>query len=93
LARILKIKKINLYFMPVVDKYNLYSKFIKNNHHKNSNFFELLRQEKKDYIFIDTKSILIQKVTKKDIFWADDTHWNTKAIKSIFSNLTHYQFI
>jgi len=92
LTKILNKKNIKLYFMPTVDKYNLYSKHIVDNKHKNSTFFEFLRKENKLYFFIDTKKILTQKLLKKDLYWADDTHWNKKAIEETFKNILFQKY-
>lgn len=89
LQRELKKKNIKLYFMPVVDKYNLYSKYIINNDYKENIFFELLRNLQKDYVLIDTKSILRELTDKgvKDVFYSDDTHWGFKASEEIFKQV------
>lgn len=80
-------KGIRLCFMPVVDKYNLYSGFIVDNPYPMSNFFDELRKLPKRYIFIDTHKILLDEVLRgeKDIFYADDTHWSWRASEAIFS--------
>lgn len=82
-------KGIKLYFMPVVDKYNLYSEYIINNPYPKSKFFELLRPLKKRYYFIDTKAILIELIKRdeRDVYYADDTHWSWKASKAIFEKV------
>ena len=87
LAKALQEKKITLYFMPVVDKYDLYEPYIINNQYQQSHFFKLLRQEDKQYTLIDTKKILSLSLNnkEKDIFWADDSHWTEKAVTEIFS--------
>ncbi len=70
LADILAGKGILLYFMPVVDKYDLYSEFIIDNPYPKSCFFEELRKLPKKYKFIDTKAILLEEIRRgeKDIF-------------------------
>jgi len=85
----LKDKNIKLYFMPSVDKYNLYSKYIKNNQYKKSTFFEILREFKKEYNFIDTKMILEKMLDNNvsDVYYSDDTHWSYKASKEIFNKV------
>jgi len=90
LARILKKKGIKLYFMPVVNKYDLYSRYIVNNPYPKSIFFEELRKLPKEYTLIDTKAILAKELNKgeKDIFYADDTHWTPKAAKAIFKRIS-----
>ena len=82
-------KGIKLYFMPCVDKYNLYSEFIIDNSYPNSRFFELLRPLPKRYTLIDTKAILLPEVRKgvKDVYYADDTHWSCKASEKIFKSV------
>jgi hypothetical protein len=88
-ADMLSRKGIKLYFMPAVDKYNLYSDYIINNPYPKSVFFELLRPLEKRYGFIDTKSILVEEVKRGelDVYYADDTHWSWKASKSIFEKV------
>ncbi|MEM0355056.1 MAG: hypothetical protein QXW79_05745, partial [Thermoplasmata archaeon] len=88
-ADMLAKKGIKLYFMPIVDKYNLYSDYIVNNPYPKSVFFELLRPLPKKYGFIDTKAILIEEIKKgeRDVYYADDTHWSWKASKSIFEKV------
>lgn len=85
LSSLLKILDIKLVFMPSVDKYDLYSDFITNNHYPINNFFDTIRPLKKEYYFIDTKAILIPllKQNIKDVFYADDTHWSYKASETI----------
>ena len=89
LSDILAGKGIRLVFMPVVDKYNLYSDFIIGNPYPRSVFFEELRPLPHRYQLIDTKSILLVHLKKgeKDIFRADDTHWSWKASKRIFETI------
>ncbi|WP_320034602.1 hypothetical protein [Halarcobacter sp.] len=88
-AKLLKTKNIKLYFMPAVDKYNLYSKYIIDNKYPKSTFFEYLRDLPKEYIFIDTKKILLEELEKgkKDIFYSDDTHWSFNASRTIFEKV------
>lgn len=85
-------KGIKLYFMPCVDKYNLYSEYIIGNTYPKSLFFEDLRQLPKRYAFIDTKAILAEELAKgeKDIFYPDDTHWSWKASDRIFKSVSFY---
>lgn len=89
LAMTLEEKGCKLIFMPIPDKYTLYSEFIKNNPYHKSEFFELLRPLHKDYLFIDTKDILLTALRngEKDIYYSDDTHWSWKAPKIIFSKI------
>ena len=89
-AEILKKKNIKLYFMPVPDKYTMYSKYLKNDDYPESVFFEALRKLPKKYQFIDTKKILLKELEKgvKDLYYPDDTHWSYKASEKIFSQTT-----
>ncbi|WP_188108607.1 hypothetical protein [Sulfurimonas lithotrophica] len=89
LANKLKNKGIKLYFMPAVDKYNLYEPYIENNSYPKSQFFEILRGLPKEYELIDTKAILSQELKKgvKDLYYADDTHWSYKASEAIFKKV------
>ena len=90
LSEILGKKGIKLYFMPVVDKYDLYSKYLINSDsYPKSYFFEYLRVLPKKYEFIDTKEILAKALEKgeKDIFYSDDTHWSYKASELIFKKV------
>ncbi|ABL01923.1 conserved hypothetical protein [Candidatus Ruthia magnifica str. Cm (Calyptogena magnifica)] len=89
LQKILSEKNINLYFMPSVDKYNLYSKYIQHNKYQQSAFFEILRPLKKEYNFIDTKMILEEMLDNNisDVYYCDDTHWSFKASEEIFKQV------
>lgn len=89
LADLLEKKNIKLYFMPSVDKYNLYSEFIINNPYPHSVFFEELQKLPKRYTFINTKKILIDAVRRgeKDVYYADDTHWSWRASELIFKTV------
>lgn len=75
--------------MPAVDKYNLYSPYIVSNKYPQSIFFEYLETLPKNYVFINTKKILLEELKKgeKDIFYADDTHWSYKANDIIINDI------
>jgi len=87
LADRLREKGIRLYFMPSVDKYSLYSRFIVDNPYPESTFFEELRKLPKRYVLIDTKKLLLEELERgeKDVFYPDDTHWSWKASRKIFT--------
>ncbi len=89
LAKALGEKNIKLIFMPAVDKYNLYSPYIVSNKYPQSIFFEYLETLPKNYVFINTKKILLEELKKgeKDIFYADDTHWSYKANDIIINDI------
>jgi len=85
LASLLKEDEVKLIFMPVVDKYDLYYPYLKENNYQKNPFFDLMRKEKKEYLFVDTKKILSSLLAKnkKDIFYIDDTHRSDKASRAI----------
>lgn len=87
MADLLAKKGIKFYFMPCVDKYDLYSDYIVDNTFPKNLFFEKLRQLPKRYVLIDTKAVLEQELKKgeKDVFYPDDSHWSWKASAAIFS--------
>ncbi len=89
-SKLLKNKNVTLYYMPVVDKYNLYHEYLLNkDEYPKSVFFEYLRTLQKNYKFIDTKKILSEELKKDkiDIFFSDDTHWTHKASEVIINKL------
>lgn len=92
-----KLAKLNikLYFMPAVDKYDLYYSYIKNNTHRKNNFFDIIRPLKKDYYFIDTKNILSKLLNNgvKDVYWIDDTHWSHVASEAISKNINKSYYL
>ena len=85
LALLLKPLNIKLFFMPAVDKYDLYYDYIINNEYQKNTFFDLLRQMYKEYYFVDTKQILLPLLKNgvKDVFYPDDTHWSYKASEAV----------
>jgi len=89
MADLLAIKGIKLYFMPTVDKYDLYREFLVNNPYPPNPFFEKLRILPKRYYFIDTKAILAEGLRQgeKDLYYPDDTHWSWKASERIFKQV------
>ena len=89
MARRLRRLGIELCFMPAVDKYDLYSRFIVANNLPENRFFDELRPLAKEYRFIDTKGILLPALERgeRDIFYPDDSHWSWKASQLIFENV------
>jgi hypothetical protein len=89
MADMLARKGIRFYFMPCVDKYNLYSDYIVNNRFPRSRFFEELRPLPKRYTLIDSKAILLPELARgeKDLFYPDDSHWSWKASEKIFETV------
>jgi len=90
MAAILEKKGIKLLFMPIVDKYDLYSDFIVDNPYPKNSYFDELRKLPRKYTLIDTKKILSGRLKQgeKDIFFPDDSHWSWKASKYIFETVT-----
>ncbi|MCB5268187.1 MAG: hypothetical protein LHW46_08790 [Candidatus Cloacimonetes bacterium] len=88
LSSILQQSNIQLIFLPAVDKYDLYHKYIIDNNYPKNDFFTLLEKEKKEYIYINSKSILTSALDENtnDIFYADDTHWSNVASELICKN-------
>ncbi len=86
LARLLKDRGIELYFMPPPNKYTLYRPYLVDNSYPQSRFFERLRPLSKEYHFIDAKQILARQLEQgeEDIYFIDDTHWSWKASEAIF---------
>ncbi|MRR33351.1 hypothetical protein EG829_01460 [bacterium] len=89
LADVLDKKGIKLYFMPIVDKYDLYQEDIVDNPYQENRFFDELRKLPKRYTLIDTKAILqpLVRAGEKDVFFADDSHWTWKASKQVFETV------
>jgi hypothetical protein len=89
MADLLARKGIRLYFMPCVDKYDLYCDFFVDNRYPRGTFFELLRPLPKRYKLVDTKEILVEELKKgeKDMFYPDDLHWSWKASQRIFETV------
>lgn len=85
LAKMLKSNNIQLMMMIAVDKYDLYYDYIQDNTYEKNHFFDLLGPLGKNYTFIDTKAILAEELKKgkKDIYFADDTHWSNLASEAI----------
>lgn len=85
ISRKLKDKGVKLIVLPAPDKYDLYCSFIKNNKLPNNDFFNLMKKERKEYIYVNTKEILLEHLSKgeKDIYFADDSHWSPITSKII----------
>lgn len=94
LSDLLAKKGIKLAFMPIVDKSNLYRDFIVDNHMPQNTFFERFRELPRRYALIDTKKILAEQLVqrKKDLFYADDSHWSWRASEAIFTQVKFTDF-
>lgn len=95
LADLLAARNIRLVFIPAIDKYDLYYKYIVNNPYEENHFFELLRSMPKSYYFVDTKTILEPMVDRNitDVFYGDDTHWSYKASEAVVQSIPFQQFL
>lgn len=85
----LRQKNIKLIFLPSPDKYDFYYEYIADNKNlAKPLFFNLFKDVKKDYIYIDSKEILSSKVkNKQDIYFYDDTHWSPVASEIIAAKI------
>jgi len=85
LSKKLNEKRVKLIVLPAPDKYDLYDHFIEKNHFPKNNFFDYMKEEKKEYIYINSKDLLLEHVNNgaKDVYFADDTHWSPIASEII----------
>jgi hypothetical protein len=85
LAARLRQEGVTLIFMPAVSKYDLYWRHFQGVRKPPDPLFDLLRQQRRDYLLLDTKAILGAGVEagERDIFYVDDTHWATRASERI----------
>ncbi|MBQ6774441.1 MAG: hypothetical protein IJP48_10335 [Synergistaceae bacterium] len=84
-------RNIKLIFMGCVDKYDLYYPYVINKRGRPENilFDEIQKQPDKNYMFINTKKILRERLEQgeKDLYWAGDTHWTWKGIQIVCDEL------
>lgn len=85
LSKRLNEKGVKLIVLPAPNKYDVYYNFIANNHFPPNKFFDYLKEEKKEYIYINSKDLLLQHINNgtKDVYFADDSHWSPIASKII----------
>lgn len=85
----LRVLGVELIVLPAPDKYDLYQDFIINNKNPRNDFFNIFNKLEKDYLYIDSKTILLDKVKSgiKDIYYTDDTHWSPIAADIIAKEL------
>lgn len=82
LAKLLKTQNIALIVLVAPNKYTLYGEFLQEPYkYGKSIFFEDYKHLPKEYLWIDSKSILREALLKgeKDLYYVDDTHWSNKA--------------
>lgn len=85
LAARLRSEGTTLILMPAVSKYDLYRDHFTDHSYPRDPLFDLLRQQTRDYLLLDTKVILGAgvKAGEQDIFYVDDTHWAPRASQRI----------
>lgn len=84
----LKQKGIQLIYVPVPDKYDIYYNYL-NDEMPINPFFSILRKQTKNYTFFDTKLILSKYLSEgvKDVYLFDDTHWSAVGHEIIANEL------
>lgn len=82
-------KGVKLIVLIGPDKLDMYYDYIVDNHrYPRPLFFENLGKMPKDYIYVDSKQILLEAIkTQKDIYFYDDTHWSPRATQLISQEL------
>jgi len=92
IAELLRAKGIAFYVMPIVDKHDLYQPYLQNDPYGANPLFDYLRPLEKRYTLIDTKAILSKELDKgrKDIFFADDTHWSNLAAETVMKEASFH---
>lgn len=83
-------KNVKLIFLPSPDKYDMYYDYLlENKNLEKPLFFDLMKKQKKEYTYIDSKTILQKKIEEgeKDIYFYHDTHWSPNAAKVIASEI------
>lgn len=78
-------KNIKLIVLPAPDKYDFYYNYISDKkQYPKPIFFDNMKKQKKDYIYIDSKEILSKHLKdKQDIYYWDDTHWSPIGSKIV----------
>lgn len=76
-------KGIKLIVLPSPDKYDFYyDEIAENQKYPRPLFFENFEKMNKEYIYVNTKKVLQEKLKdKKDIYFYDDTHWSPWSSK------------
>ncbi|MEI6140832.1 MAG: hypothetical protein WCP85_16295 [Mariniphaga sp.] len=89
LNNLLKKKGVSLIVLPSPDKYDIYFDYIVDKKgFSKPLFFEHLKTMRKEYIYIDSKNILLNAINKrKDIYYYDNTHWTPWASQLIAAEI------
>lgn len=93
LCQQLQSRGIKLIVMPSPDKMSAYHEYIENkSDYPKPLFFECIKSLEKDYIFIDTKSLVRALIEegKKDVYYYQDTHWSPVATEAIADEIKSY---
>jgi hypothetical protein len=71
------------------DKFDIYYSDIEDKiHYPKPIFFESFKRLPKEYVYIDTKELLLNAIgLKNDIYYFDDTHWSPYAVQIISENI------
>lgn len=85
IAQKLNQRGIKLLVLIAPDKYDVfYDEIVDKNILVKPLFFNHFKDLKKDYVFIDSKKVLIDlSKNNKDVYYYADTHWTPKAAKTI----------
>jgi len=94
LAKMLQKLDIKLLFLVAPDKYAIYYDYIQKNPYQKNKFFELINPLSKEYLFIDTESLLKKELSNggQDLYYSDDTHWSYKASDLLTNDQLFKQF-
>ena len=89
LSKKLSLRGIKLIVLPCPDKFDFYyNEIAEKQKYPRPLFFERFEKLPKEYIYINSKKILQEKLkNKKDVYFYDDTHWSPWASKIISDEL------
>lgn len=86
---LVQLKDMKLIFLPAPDKYTIYQDYFVTNDYIRSDFFPLLNSLEKNYLYVDTYSLLLNQIENNllDIYYYDDTHWSPVGSKIVAEEL------
>ena len=89
LSKKCKDKGIALIVLPSPDKFDFfYDEIAEKQKYPRPLFFERFEKLPKEYIYINSKTILQEKLkNKKDVYFYDDTHWSPRSSKILAAEL------
>ncbi|NQY30207.1 MAG: hypothetical protein HRT69_12145 [Flavobacteriaceae bacterium] len=90
LAKKLRKQSITLIVLPSPDKYDIHYDYITTKDNPEPLFFNLIRDLKKEYIYIDSKIVLKKHIDNEiqDVYFVDDSHWSPIGAKIIANSIT-----